>query len=93
MLSCFPQVLGTPTEDTWPGISLSEELSKYNFPSYPPEPLVKRAPRLDQDGIDLLAKFLPYEAKRRVSARMATKHNYFDSLGPGVQALADGQLH
>jgi len=87
----FVQVLGTPTEDTWPGITLSEELANYNFPAYLPEPLVKRAPRLDSDGVDLLSKFLPYEAKRRIAARAAMKHPYFDSLGPGVQTLADSK--
>ncbi len=84
------QVLGTPTEDSWPGISLNEELCNYNFPPYPPEQLLKRAPRLDQDGIDLLSKFLLYEAKKRLSAKVALKHPYFDSLGAGVQSLADG---
>lgn len=52
---------------------------------------MKRAPRLDQDGIDLLSKFLLYEAKRRVSARMAMRHPYFNSLGQGVQSLSDGK--
>ncbi len=70
---------------------MNEELGNYNFPPYPPEPLVKRAPRLDQDGIDLLSKFLYYQAKRRVSARMAMRHPYFDSMGPGVQNLSDGK--
>jgi hypothetical protein len=30
-----------------PGISMSEELQNYNFPTYPAEPLVKHASRLD----------------------------------------------
>merc|ERR1719367_1574672 len=85
--------LGTPTEDKWPGISMSEELVAYNFPSYPPEPLVKRAPRLDQDGLDLVEKFLLYEAKKRISARSAMRHPYFGpSLGPAaIENLLDVQ--
>merc|ERR1712018_561275 len=79
------KVLGTPTEDKWHGISMSEELAAYNFPFYPPEPLVKRAPRLDQDGLDLVEKFLLYEAKKRISARNAMRHPYFGpSLGPAA---------
>ena len=83
-------MLGTPTEETWPGISMSEELVNYNFPLYPSEPLVKRAPRLDQDGIQLVSQFLLYEAKKRLQAKEAMRHPYFDSLDPQVQALADG---
>jgi cyclin-dependent kinase 17 len=69
---------------------MSEELSSHNFPIYPPEPLVKRAPRLDSDGIDLVSKFLLYEARKRISAKDGMRHQYFDSLGPGVHNLLDG---
>ncbi len=85
-------MLGTPTEETWQGISMSEDLQSYNFPTYPSEPLVKRAPRLDQEGIDLVSQFLLYEAKKRLSAREAIKHAYFDSLGPQVHTIADGKF-
>lgn len=87
------KVLGTPTEDKWPGISMSEELAAYNFPFYPPDPLVKRAPRLDQDGIDLVERFLLYQAKKRISARNAMRHPYFGpSLGPAaIENLLDVQ--
>lgn len=87
----FAQVLGTPTEDNWPGISMSEDLQNYNFPKYPSDPLVKRAPRLDQDGIDLVTHFLHYEAKRRLGAKEALYHSYFDSLGPQVHTIQDGK--
>lgn len=72
---------------------MSEELVAYNFPSYPPEPLVKRAPRLDQEGLDLVEKFLLYEAKKRISARSAMRHPYFGpSLGPAaIENLLDGK--
>jgi len=83
------KVLGTPTEDNWPGISRSEELQSYKFPHYSPESLVARAPRLDPDGINLLNSFLSFEAKRRVSARDAMKNPYFQSLGSGVALLGD----
>ena len=93
ILNVFPlfQVLGTPTEESWPGISMSEELQNYNFPRYASEPLVKRAPRLDQEGIDLVSQFLLYEAKRRMGAREALAHAYFASLGPQVHTIADGE--
>lgn len=36
---------GTPTEESWPGITTSEEFKTYNFPQYQAEPLVSHAPR------------------------------------------------
>jgi len=83
------KVLGTPTEDNWPGINRTEELQSYKFPHYTTEPLVARAPRLDPDGINLLNSFLHFEARRRISAREAMKNPYFQSLGSGVALLGD----
>ena len=71
--------------------SIIFELQNYHFPYYPAEPLVKRAPRLDSEGIDLVSKFLLYEARKRVSAREAMHHPYFASLGTGVHNLLDGK--
>jgi len=85
------KVLGSPTEEDWPGISKSEEFLTYRFPVYPPENLIARAPRLDTDGINLLTAFLKYAAKERTSAANAMKHTYFTSLGAGVQTLTDNE--
>lgn len=52
------RTLGTPNEDSWPGISTNDDYRFYDFEQWPPEPLVSRAPRLDGDGIELLSKFL-----------------------------------
>jgi len=83
------KVLGTPTEDNWPGINRSEELAGYKFPHYAAESLVARAPRLDPDGIGLLASFLSFEARKRISAREAMRNPYFENLGSGVALLKD----
>lgn len=39
------KILGTPKEDTFPGISTHEDFQSYNFPYYEPEPLLNFAPR------------------------------------------------
>uniref|UniRef100_A0A672QWT6 Cyclin-dependent kinase 17-like n=1 Tax=Sinocyclocheilus grahami TaxID=75366 RepID=A0A672QWT6_SINGR len=39
------RLLGTPTEDNWPGISSIEEFKSYNFPKYKPQPFINHAPR------------------------------------------------
>ncbi|XP_032376271.1 cyclin-dependent kinase 16 isoform X5 [Etheostoma spectabile] len=83
------RILGTPTEETWPGITTSEEFKTYNFPQYHAEPLVNHAPRIDNDGHNLLSMLLQFEAKRRVSAEDALRHSYFKCFGEQVQTLAD----
>ena len=42
-------------------------------------------------GIGLLASFLSFEARKRISAREAMRNPYFDSLGPGVALLKDSE--
>jgi len=83
------KVLGSPTEDNWPGIARSEELASYKFPPYTGESLVVKAPRLDSDGIGLLSSFLLFQAKKRLPAREALKHNYFASFPPEIRMLKD----
>uniref|UniRef100_A0A8C5CF07 Protein kinase domain-containing protein n=1 Tax=Gadus morhua TaxID=8049 RepID=A0A8C5CF07_GADMO len=85
----FSLLPGTPTEETWPGCTNSEEFKTYNFPKYNAEPLVNHAPRIDSDGHDLLSKLLQFEAKKRISAEDALRVPYFKSLGEQVQSLVD----
>lgn len=40
-----PPLPGTPTEDTWPGITSNEEFRAYNFTQYRAQPLINHAPR------------------------------------------------
>uniref|UniRef100_A0A8D1N561 Protein kinase domain-containing protein n=1 Tax=Sus scrofa TaxID=9823 RepID=A0A8D1N561_PIG len=83
------RLLGTPTEDTWPGVMALSEFRAYNFPRYLPQPLISHAPRLDTEGINLLTSLLLYESKSRVSAEAALRHPYFRSLGERVHQLED----
>ncbi|NXA52595.1 CDK18 kinase, partial [Nothocercus julius] len=83
------RLLGTPTEDTWPGITSNEEFKAYSFTQYRAQPLINHAPRLDSEGIDLLMNLLLYEAKSRISAEAALRHAYFKSLGERVHLLPD----
>ncbi|KAM4734808.1 cyclin-dependent kinase 17-like isoform 1-T1 [Anableps anableps] len=38
------RLLGTPTEDSWPGISSIDEFKSYKFSKYKPQPLINHAP-------------------------------------------------
>lgn len=70
------KLLGTPTEDTWPGIT---QLSDYKpFPLYPPTTSWSQVvPRLNSKGRDLLQKLLICRPTLRLSAEQAMAHPYF----------------
>lgn len=73
------KMLGTPTEDTWPGVGSFKDY-KSTFPQWTGDGLEKVCPDLDADGIDLLKKLLVYEPGQRLSAQKALNHPYFDDL-------------
>ncbi|XP_028302559.1 cyclin-dependent kinase 18 [Gouania willdenowi] len=83
------RLMGTPTEDTWPGISSNEEFCSYLFPQYIPQVLLNHMPRLDLDGIDLLSALLLYNTTKRISSEDALHHAYFLTLGDNIHRLAE----
>ncbi|XP_044301942.1 cyclin-dependent kinase 18 isoform X2 [Varanus komodoensis] len=83
------RMLGTPTEETWPGITANEEFKAYNFTQYQAQPLINHVPRLDTEGIDLLTNLLLFETKSRISAESALRHPYFTALGERVHLLPE----
>eukprot|EP00064_Thunnus_orientalis_P015676 superscaffoldBa00002953_g15731 len=83
------RLIGTPTEETWPGISSNEEFRSYLFPQYRPQALINHVPRLDTEGIDLLSALLLYDTRSRISSEASLRHPYFLSLGDNIHNLAD----
>ncbi|XP_056321713.1 cyclin-dependent kinase 16 [Danio aesculapii] len=83
------RILGSPTEDSWPEAHSNENFLSYRFPQYEGEPLVTHAPRITNDGHDLLCQLLQFDARRRVSAEAALRHVYFRDLGDKVHQLPD----
>eukprot|EP00890_Picochlorum_soloecismus_P004252 jgi/Picsp_1/4828/NSC_02195-R1_cell division control protein expressed len=73
------QVLGTPNEVSYAGVS---QLPEYKdvFPQWRPKHLSEVVPTLCPAGIDLLGKLLAYSPAQRISARSALQHEYFDEL-------------
>jgi len=81
------RILGTPTEETWPGISQYPDY-KTSFPTWSPQPLKNAAKGMDPLGLDLLSKMLVYEPSKRISARDALRHPFFDDLNAMKQSSA-----
>uniref|UniRef100_A0A8C9WGV6 Cyclin-dependent kinase 14 n=1 Tax=Scleropages formosus TaxID=113540 RepID=A0A8C9WGV6_SCLFO len=93
------QVLGTPSEDTWPGVS--------SLPHFKPGELlpldlfiphrttsflleVKRVPLVSVPcSVELTSSFLQCFPKSRLSAQAALGHHYFSSLPPRLWELPD----
>lgn len=88
------RVLGTPDEGNWPGVSSLPDY-KTSFPKWRAQPLSKIVPQLDHVGVDLLSRMLVYEPSRRISARAAMSHPWFDDLHQQYAAFrgANNQNH
>jgi len=68
-------VLGTPSEERWPAVVELPEW-KSDFQKYDATPWKSVVPNLCDPGIDLLAKMLEYDPKKRVSGGSALQHEY-----------------
>mmetsp|Transcript_46463 Transcript_46463/g.123308 ORF Transcript_46463/g.123308 Transcript_46463/m.123308 type:complete len:299 (+) Transcript_46463:123-1019(+) len=73
------RVLGTPDEETWPGVTTLPDY-KPTFPHWAARPLSEVVSGMDAAGLDLLAQTMVYEPSRRVSAKAAMNARYFDDL-------------
>lgn len=70
---------GTPNENLWPGVTKLPNY-KEKFPQFKPKGLLSYCTLLDDNGIDLLDKMVVYDPLKRISAKQALNHPYFDDL-------------
>lgn len=73
------RMLGTPSEDTWPGVT---DLPDYKpiFPQWRAKPLEQSIKNVDSVGLSLIQALLTYDPTRRMSAEAATRHAWFDDV-------------
>jgi cyclin-dependent kinase 2 len=71
--------LGTPDESIWPGVTTLPDY-KPLFPRWPARSISCIVPKLDPLGVDLLSKMLQYQPSKRISAKQAMQHPWFDDL-------------
>ncbi|EFJ32755.1 hypothetical protein SELMODRAFT_230893 [Selaginella moellendorffii] len=72
------RLLGTPSEEVWPGVTKLRDWHEY--PKWSPQKLELVIPGLDQQGLDLLQQMLIYDPAKRISAKAALQHSYFDDV-------------
>jgi len=74
------EILGTPTEKTYPMYMEYSGWKEDNWEVYYPQDLKKILPTLDDNGIDLLKKLLELDPDKRIVANEALEHPYFKDL-------------
>ncbi|GCB63988.1 cyclin-dependent kinase 1 [Scyliorhinus torazame] len=72
------RTLGTPNNEIWPEVETLPDY-KNTFPKWKAGSL-SQVKNIDVNGLDLLAKTLIYNPARRISAKEALRHPYFDDL-------------
>jgi len=73
------QILGTPSERTWPGVNELPEFGPH-FPRWSKQDLglcLNQHAKVSNEVVDLLELMFQYQPSRRVSAKAALEHIYF----------------
>nr|QOY46745.1 cyclin-dependent kinase 1 [Ambystoma andersoni] len=73
------RALGTPNNEIWPEVESLQDY-KNTFPKWKAGGLSNIVKNINQDGLDLLAKTLIYDPAKRIAAKEALNHPYFDDL-------------
>ena len=74
------EILGTPTEKTYPMYMEYSEWKKETWEVYHPQDLKKFLPTLSDDGLDLLKKLLELDPEKRILSADALQHPFFKDL-------------
>ncbi|XP_044770735.1 cyclin-dependent kinase 2 isoform X4 [Neomonachus schauinslandi] len=80
------RTLGTPDEVVWPGVTSMPDY-KPSFPKWAQQDFSKVVPPLDEDGRSLLSQMLHYDPNKRISAKAALAHPFFQDVTKPVPHL------
>ena len=73
------QMFGTPNEKTWPGVTKLPEF-KLTFPQFKGKGISSYNRNIDNIGLDLLSRMIQLDPCKRISAKQALQHPYFNDL-------------
>ena len=73
------QIMGTPNEENWPGITKLKDYS-INFPQWKPKKIKDLFPNFDKDGLDLMEKFLQMDPDKRITIKDALNHPFLEKV-------------
>lgn len=73
------RILGTPTEDTWPGVTALQDWNE-GFPIWPALQISNFCGNLNENGTDLVEQLVALDPRRRLSAHEALAHPYFADM-------------
>ncbi|KAI4313568.1 hypothetical protein L6164_026533 [Bauhinia variegata] len=82
-LQAFDQIinlLGSPSEESWPGITSLFDFMNLSHPSTRPKDLALEFPTLAPACVDLLSKMLCLYPNGRIPAKEALKHEFFNDI-------------
>jgi cell cycle related kinase len=71
------KILGTPSEENWPGVSSLPDFKKITFPDIKKIELRELIPNASNIALDLLQSLLCFDSNKRFSATQALAHDYF----------------
>ena len=73
------QLMGTPNEETWPGVSKLPDY-KWTFPQWKPQEWKTMFSGIGKDGVDLLEQFLQMDPEKRITVKEALKHPFIKDV-------------
>jgi serine/threonine protein kinase len=73
------RVLGTPNEDTWPGVTALQDWND-DFPVWPALNLAHFMPNFSDEGINLVEQLITLDPRRRYTATECLNHPYFAGM-------------